>query len=227
MWRQQGKGATGPGVELRAVPKSNRLLASLKPKLDGRSATGGSWRVSDGGCSGTDDSLTAAKAGPGGGPSCKKKHLRTFRTARVKLPPAVPPNHPRPPASRCLIYFWCGALLSEGLAQSSVFPLGINAGVSAVVALALSIGPEIDSHPASLVTGAPCAHWWLHRTPRGPQWWPPGCWVPWAQADKDFALQGPPGWPSGCPIPCAHSPFYVTPQGPWPTGSPICRLTPL
>ena len=56
----------------------------------------------------------------------------------------------------------------------------------------------------------------------GPQWWSTGCWVPWAQADRDQ------GWPSGCPIPCVHSPLHVTPQGPWwPTGRPISRPSPL
>ena len=56
--------------------------------------------------------------------------------------------------------------------------------------------------------------------PRGPQRWPAGCWISWAQTNNSAVPQGPQSWLLGCLIPCVHWWLHGTHQGPqwWPTG---------
>ena len=48
--------------------------------------------------------------------------------------------------------------------------------------------------PTPVLSEVPSLSWPttpFHRAPQGPQRWPTGCWIPWAQANNDVALQGP------------------------------------
>ena len=50
--------------------------------------------------------------------------------------------------------------------------------------------PVLSEVPSLSLTTTP-----FHSVPQWPQWWPTGCWIPWAQATKDMAEQGPKGRP--------------------------------
>ena len=66
----------------------------------------------------------------------------------------------------------------------------------------------------------------FHRAPQGPQWWPAGCWIPWAQTNNGAVPQGPQGWLPGCLIPWADP--LVTPRNA--SGAPVvahCVQVPL
>ena len=108
----------------------------------------------------------------------------------------------------CWLRVGCASWLTRVACAPARCPGALRSTVTAPSSLVL---------PTAVLSRVPSLAWPtipFHGAPQGPQRWPTGCWIPWAQTNSGAVPQGPQDWLPGCLIPCAHWWIHRTPQGP-------------